>query len=562
MDATCQHFDVIVIGTGMGGATAGYQLAKAGRRVLFLEKGPFIHAELEGAPAGLRDRALLCGSVPGDSNNSPRRAVARKGWWPHRARLISNIGNLEFPLPIGCGTGGSTIFYAAGLERFSPIDFAPRANFASVKDSSLPEAWPISYGELRPHYEKAEALFSVRGTQDPLFSGGASLLKEPFPMPAADEELQRSLQAKGLHPYRVHAGFKGGAGCNGCPAGVCPRWCKSDSAWVCLVPALMQYGARIITDCEVVRLQSNESRVTAVDCRRGDQLFTLYAEDVVLAAGALSSPALLLRSSSHFWPTGLANRSGLVGRNLMFHAGDFIALSGSGGRETIGPGKSLALNDFYYTKGHKLGTFQMLGVTLSTGSIVQYLRDSSETTTAWWSWLARPTPVLWRKLMSPLLRLGAEGFCRLHGFAGVPIWASILEDLPYEHNRVYPDPDHPDGVVIEYQFSTELRTRIELFRNLLKSALGEKSVFLLSSQHKIDYPHASGTCRFGDDPRYSVLDKNNKAHGLENLYVLDASFFPSSAGTNPSLTIAANALRVADVIAQTHDSDRAERSAT
>ncbi len=556
LDVTRQVFDVIVIGTGMGGATAGYQLAKAGRRVLFLEKGPFIHAELEGAPDGLRDSELVHGLGARFPNTRSGDDAAGYGSWPHRARLVSNIGNLDFSLPIGCGTGGSTINYAAGLERFSPVDFAPRANFPSAEYSSLPDTWPITYDELCPYYEQAETLFGVRGTQDPLFQGGASVLSEPFPISATDEELQRSLQAKGLHPYRVHAGFKGVPGCDGCPTSVCARRCKSDSAWVCLVPALMQHGARIMADCEVVRLESDESRVTAVHCRRGGQAFTLQAEDVVLAAGALSTPVLLLKSASRYWPTGLANVSGLVGRNLMFHAGDFIALRGSGGGGIVGPRKSLALNDFYVAGEQKLGTFQMLGVSLSAGSIVRYLRDSSESTAAWWSLLSRPVPVWWRKLMSPLLRIGAEGFCRLNGFSGAPIWASILEDLPYEHNRVYPDPDDPANVVMEYQFSDELRMRIELFRKLLKNALGEKSVFVLSPAYKIDYPHASGTCRFGEDPRESVLNRNNRAHGLENLHIVDASFFPSSAGTNPSLTIAANALRVADVISQKTHSQR------
>lgn len=542
----------------MGGATAGYQLAKAGKSVLFIEKGPFVHAQAEGAPNGLKDAEH--GWRGSRKIPNPQADRAGYGRWPHRGRLRSNIGNLEFPLPVGCGTGGSTIFYAAGLERFSPIDFAPRANFPTVEDSSLPETWPVSYEELVPYYEHAERLYAVRGTQDPLFQGGASVLDDPFPMSAADEAQQRFLREKGLHPYRVHAGFKGVPGCNGCPTGMCPRSCKSDSAWICLVPALMQHGARIMTDCEVVRLGSDESRVTAVHCRRGDQLFTLHAQDVVLAAGALSTPALLLKSTSRYWPTGLANASGLVGRNLMFHAGDFMALRGSGGGAILGPQKSLALNDFYVAEGQKLGTFQMLGASLSSGSIVQYLRDSSESTKAWWSFIARPEPVWWRRMMGIPLRLGAEGFCRLNGFTGAPIWASILEDLPYEHNCVSPDPDDPAGVLIRYHFSNELRARIELFRILLRNALGEKSVIVLSARYKIDYPHASGTCRFGDDPQQSVLDRNNKAHGLENLYVLDASFFPSSGGTNPSLTIAANALRVADLISMTHQSKRDERS--
>ncbi|MCC5870724.1 MAG: GMC family oxidoreductase, partial [Gammaproteobacteria bacterium] len=541
-------WDVVVVGTGMGGATAGYELAKAGRKVLFLEKGPFAHRALAAAPEGLCQAELhpIAGSPAESADPVPARS--RYGWWPHRAFVRSRTESFDFHLPVGCGSGGSTAFYAAGLERFSPADFMPRANFPDIADSTLPERWPISYEELQPFYDRAEALFRVRGTQDPLFSGGPSTVLDPPPLGAADADLMDSLRSSGLNPYRVHAGFEAIPGCNGCPTGHCPNACKSDAAWICLVPALLQHGARIMAECEVTRLDADGLRVRGVHCRRGQESMFIRAKVVILAAGALTTPALLLKSTSPQWPAGLANQSGLVGRNLMFHAGDFIALRSSVRNQPVGPRKTLALNDFYFADGKKLGTFQMLGVSLNADEVMQYLRDSSEANQAWWALFTRPAPVWWRKLMSPPMRLVLTIFRHLSKFEGAPIWASILEDLPYNHNRVYPDPDNPEQVIIEYQFSDELRQRIETFRAKLISALGREAVLVLSARYKIDYPHACGTCRIGDDPRDSVLDRNNRAHGISNLYVVDASFFPSSAGTNPSLTIAANALRVAQVI--------------
>lgn len=539
-------WDVVVVGTGMGGATAGYELARTGREVLFVEKGPFVHATLPGAPVGLRAAELNPAGAFAEANP----AGSRYGWWPHPVSLRSNLGNLEFPLPVGCGTGGSTAFYAAGLERFAPDDFSPRANFPDVADSSLPEHWPISYEELRPFYERAEELFRVRGTPDPLFTGGASRLLTPWPMSAEDEALAEALRSSHLNPYRVHAGFENIPGCDGCPTGHCPKACKSDSAWICLVPALARHGAKIIADCEVIRLEAEGTRVHGVLCQRGSERFTARAQLVILAAGALSTPSILLKSTSKHWPAGLANASGLVGRNLMFHAGDFVALRGPVTRKAKGPRKTLALNDFYFASGRKLGTFQMLGVSLSVDAVMQHLRDSSAANPAWWAFLTRPDPGWWRKLMSPPLRLAVTIFCYVWRFNGAAIWASILEDLPYRHNRVYPNPADSQRVVIEYRFSDELRHRIEYFRERLRAALGRRGAFVLTPEFKIDYPHAAGTCRFGDDPQHSVLDRNNKAHGVDNLYVVDASFLPSSAGTNPSLTVAANALRVAALISR------------
>lgn len=541
--------DVIVVGTGMGGSTAGFELARRGHRVLFIEKGPFVHARLEAAPGALRDRIVHPPGQRGPAAAPARNPRFDQGWWPDRVALRTPQGTTEIDLPIGCGSGGSTAFYAATLERFAPEDFRPRSNFPHVADSSLPESWPVDYQALEPYYERAERLYRVRGTLDPLFTGGNSVLLDPVPLNPRDAHFVDLFTRAGLHPYRVHAGYDVIDGCRGCQDGHCPKACKRDAAWTCLIPALVDHGARILPECEVVKLEADAHSVTGVVCEHEGRTFTARADVVVLAAGAFSTPAVLLRSRSAAWPAGLANGSDQVGRNLMFHAGDFFAIRPDRALDGGGTQKTLAINDFYAADGQKLGTFQTLGVSLDVGSIMQYLRDSASTHPTWWSWIFSPRPIWWRKLTSPFIRIGVTLAYRALRFKDAAIWASILEDLPYPANRVTLDERDERRIRIEYEYSGELKSRVEHFRALLQQALGRR-LMVLSPENKIDYPHVCGTCRAGADPATSVVDAENRAHAVDNLFVVDASFFPSSAGTNPSLTIAANAIRVAEIISQ------------
>jgi choline dehydrogenase-like flavoprotein len=530
VDPAGTEWDVAVIGTGMGGATAGYELARLGHRVLFMEKGA----------AG--------DAVPSDADaDAPEQRLA-SGKWPERLQAKTSFGHGEFFAPLGCGVGGSTALYAGALERFSPADFRPRANFAQVGDSTLPEAWPVGYEELRPYYERAEQLYRVRGTPDPLDPDGRAALLPPPALSPRDQHLHDSFQSLGLHPYRVHVGCEFVEGCTGCAAGPCRRACKSDSGRICVEPALEKHDASLMPRCEVVSLEADASDVKRIRCRwRGNDL-SIRARIVVLAAGAYMSPALLLNSASAQWPTGLANRSGLVGRNLMLHVSDFFAVAPLRRLSGDGPQKSLAVNDFYFAEGEKLGTFQTAGTAVDLGQIMQYMRDTAEKDPKSWKRLASPRPVWWRKLSSPAVRLAALVMYQAMNFKNAAVWASVVEDLPYHDNRIVADAHAKNRMRIEYRYPEELKMRVLSFRRRLARALGAHRLILLSGENNLNFGHVCGTCRFGDDPRSSVLDRNNRAHDVSNLYVVDASFFPSSGGTNPSLTIAANALRAAAAI--------------
>jgi choline dehydrogenase-like flavoprotein len=518
-------WDVLVVGTGMGGSTLGHELARRGRRVLFLERGHFLF--------GGADRGK--GTIPFDADDSPESRL-RRGHWPLPLQGRTSFGTTEFFAPLGCGSGGSSGLYAAQLERLLPVDFEPRANYPEAGDSTLPESWPISYAEFLPWYRRAEQLYGVRGTPDPLNPDPDSALREPPPLSARDQDFDESFRALGLHPYRAHVACEYLPGCLDCGGVLCPRACKNDAGRTCLVPALEQHGARILADCEVTSLEADARAVQRVHCRWKGQPLALRARVVVLAAGALMTPTLLLNSVSQAWPNGLANSSGMVGRNLMFHASDFIAVRPRRSLSALGPKKALSFNDFYVHAGRKLGTFQSVGVGIDRGSILYFLKGRMQKSPAWQ-----------RKLASPFLR-AVSILAALH-FRGAGVFASIIEDLPYLENRVVPDPQAKNGMRFEYRYTGHLRERTRLYRRLLARTLApHHRMMVLTGADNINYGHTCGTCRFGNDARSSVLDRDNRAHEVENLYVVDASFFPSSGGTNPSLTIAANALRVAQAI--------------
>ncbi len=536
------EWDVVVIGAGMGGATAGYELARLGRRVLFLEKGRFVQRESDTVRGDLADQ----------SENPEDRM--RRGYWPQPIAGLMSVGDrggggrwshpihsvkggeIEFYGPLGCGTGGSTILYGATLERFFPSDFVPKRCFPEVTDSTLPESWPISYEELEPYYRRAEELFRVRGTPDPLHPSPGGPLPEPPPLNEQDQDIHDLFVRKGLHPYRIHIGCRFVSGCDGCAGRVCLRDCKSDSGSVCIVPAVEKLGARLLTECEVTRLEADRTSVTRIQCRWQGREISIAARVVIVAAGALMTPILLLNSKGRHWPHGLANGSRLVGRNLMVHSGDMIAVRSSKRPSTAGFNKSLSINEFYTFQGRKLGNVQSTGVRIDTGSVMAHLQTTLSKGPRWLKRLAHPL------LLRLVARFGAFYYRNSVAFG------AIVEDLPYLENRVVPDPTAKSGMGFEYRYMPELAERNALLRRGLASVLGRTRVVSLTRAMNLNFGHPCGTARFGDDPATSVLDRNNRAHEVDNLYVADASFFPSSGGTNPSLTIAANALRVAEVI--------------
>lgn len=526
LDPTAETWDAIVVGTGMGGGTLGHALARAGMRVLFLEKGKMRPGLRGDYPESHMARPLpSCGEAS-------LLADAGRCWQAIEDRSQRRITR-HVPF-IGAGAGGSSALYGMVLERFFPQDFSPRGLYPDAPEADLPESWPFSYADLAPYYDQAEGLYRVRGQRDPLRPEALPPLPPPPALQANQEALRAYLAARGLHPYQLPLACERVPACQQCQGYLCPHDCKNDSARICLAPALSQHGARMLDECEVVGLGVRGPRVQTVRCEHRGRRIELTAGTVILAAGALQTPAILLRSRQEDWPDGLANRSGLVGRNLMRHYVDlYLVDPGVAGSNED---KALGLNDFYQGSGGKLGTLQSFGALPPAAMLVESLQED----------LRQSALPLLASLVTPVKPLIRMVLGRLTQRA---IVASVLEDLPYRDNRVMPT---GQGIAIHYRLSPHERARIRRMRTVMKGVLAGLSPLLIKqAENNQRLAHVCGTCRAGSHPDHSVLDPDCRAHGLDNLYVVDASFFPSSAGTNPALTIAANALRVAGHILET-----------
>ena len=532
-----QPWDAIVIGTGIGGATLGHALVRQGWRVLFCEKGRSAAATREGRG----DYAESAFPGPNPAADLRRAHLARAGRWSDAIEDDSRPNGKPFVPFIGAGAGGSSALYGMAMERLFPSDFNPRRNFPDADATTLPEAWPLSCDELAPHYSAAERLYRLRGSADPLRPAGEErALRDPPPLSVQGGGLVDRLQRKGLHPYRVPMACEFVPGCACCQGYLCPEACKNDGGRICLQPAIDTGRAQLIDECEVLRLDATRHRVREVACNWKGRPIALRAPVIVLAAGALATPGILLASASTEWPDGLANASGLVGRNLMRHFNDlYAAFPPAVEGATDNRRKEIAFNDFYDSRGSKLGTVQSFGRLPPAEVLLQSLHDDLLLGRAAWS---APLLDLLRPALRPLLR-------RI--VARSAVLATIVEDPPYADNRVMLAGDASSfaqpRLAIQYRIRPSELVRIRQMRELIRDALKPmRYLAIRQAENNRMLAHACGTCRFGVDPADSVLDRNNRAHGLDNLYVVDSSFFPSSGGTNPSLTIAANALRVAE----------------
>jgi len=507
-------WDIVIIGAGMGGAAATYGLSEQGRRILLLEKGLSHFAEET--------------SVTREEPDPAKRL--KSGRWPTQLTGVLDGKRFDIWAPLGSGAGGSTLLYAAALHRLRPADFERR----KLPDGGHVE-WPFSYGDLAPYYDQAEALFSVRGSDDPLAPEPGFDLPEPEPMCARDQFFFRAFATAGLHPYKLHSAISYLPDCAQCLGNICLRQCKRDARNSLLAPALETGHVFLCGEVSVERLDAGADRVRSVTVRQGAETHKIETNTVVLAAGAYFSPVILLRSKSEHWPAGLANRHDQVGRNLMFHASASVAFWAPKNLSRSGATKTIAVRDFYDVDGEKYGEFQSTGLSAGYGNILYSLRMSFDQSR-------------WRRLplIRQLLRIPAWLAAKIFGEA--TIFATIVEDFAYADNRVLADDTAASGMRFEYRIRDELRARTIKLRALIRQRLRGLRSFALDRDVVLNYGHPCGTCRAGHDPRASVVDATCRAHGVKNLYVVDSSIMATSGGTNPSLTVAANALRVAAAI--------------
>jgi len=514
-----EHYDVIIVGSGPGGGTMAWRLAQTGKRILLLERGDYLPRERE---------------------NWDTQAVFMDARYQTTDLWYSSDGKSFHP-GLHYFVGGNSKVYGAVLLRLRERDF----DEISHPDGISP-AWPLKYDAFEPYYQAAEELYHVHGLrgEDPTEPPS----QRPYAYPPLThepriQELFDGLKREGHRPFHLPIGIlldehDGNAlphspciRCNAFDGYPCLTNGKADAQIICVDPALKAHdNLTLQTNSYVTRLitDSNGARVSGVEVLRDGVTTTLTSDIVVVACGALSSALLMLRSGNGDHPNGLGNGSGLVGRNYMRHNNTTIlAIS-----RTPNPTrfqKTLGLNDFYFGADDwdfPLGHIQMVGKSDGTQIHGEGLPDFLQ----WFpnkpfDWLAQHS---------------------------IDFWLTS-EDLPLPQNRIFYDGDRvnldltPNNMEAHRRLKQKLRdlcSKLDVHPHLF-----ERSLYLGKDVPIGGTAHQAGTLRFGTDPKQSVLDLNCKAHGIDNLYVTDASFFPSIGAVNPTLTIIANALRVGDHIA-------------
>jgi len=495
-----QRFDIIIIGTGAGGGTMAHALSDTSARILIVERGDFVPQEEENWDPEAVWKHL--------------RYRAKEQWLDDRGRSFTPYTHY--------GVGGNTKFWGSVLYRLRREDFEEIEHAGGVSP-----AWPIDYDTLAPYYDRAERLYHVRGQEgfDPTEPARGPFPYAPIPHQPEMAAIVEKLREYGLHPSSLPLGLMrvgeddGCILCNTCNSFVCKLHAKSESDVCCVRPAMQRPNVTLWTNANATRLLTDPCgrKVQAVEVERGGAVVRVEAPLVIVACGAVNSAALLLRSKNDKHPNGLANSSGLVGRRYMAHLATMMQGFHPFRKNSTVFQKTVAINDFYL-RGPK--TRYPLGQIQSQG---------------------RTHPVM-AQIVVPWVPLRAYDYWVSRGVD----WLVMSEDLPEIENRITVDDNgrinlhyKPNNLAAHRRLVAETKRMLRRlgYWLVVKHSHGAKNT-----------THQCGTIVFGADPRTSVLDSFCRAHDVDNLFVVDASFFPSSAAVNPGLTIAAQALRVADHI--------------
>ena len=512
-----KRFDVIIVGSGAGGGTLAKQLAPSGKSILILERGDWLKREAENWDA----TAVFV----------QNRYISPETWYDRDGR--------PFQPQVHYFVGGATKMFGAALYRLRKEDFGELRHHDGISP-----AWPISYDELEPYYARAERMYHVHGLRgrdptEPPASG-------PYPCPPVSNEpriqqLSDNLTAAGYHPFPApcavmldeqNMAYSTCIRCQTCDGFPCLVHAKSDAETVAVRPALEFPNVTLLRNAKALKLETNASgtAVTEVVADVAGQREVFRGDIVVVSCGAANSAKLLLMSANDKHPRGLANGSDQVGRNYMFHNSQAVLAVSLEPNPTIFQ-KTIALNDFYFgMEGfeYPMGNIQMIGK--SQGPMY---RGEKPIETA-------------------LLPMGLLDNLARHA---VDFWLTT-EDLPDPENRVTVNQD--GDLTLSYTPNNQV-ARQKLY-DKLKSMLGQlgmhphhlipRDFYMKTEIPLAGCAHQVGTCRFGADPKTSVLDVNCKAHELDNLYVVDTSFFVSIGAVNPSLTAIANSMRVSEHLLQ------------
>ncbi len=501
-----KYYDIIIIGTGAGGGTLAYALASTGKRILLLERGEYI---------------------PREKQNWDVKAVYGSGRYRTDQRWL-DARDKNFQPTLYHKVGGSTKIYGAALLRMRQEDFDEIEHYEGVSP-----AWNLKYEDFEPYYTQAEKLYKVHGKRGEDPSEPAAQKEYDYPALPHEPRIKQvadNLKKLGLKPFSLPMGIDRDINnvnlspcirCDTCDGYPCLIGAKADAQVCCVDEALKYENVTLITNAQVNSLVTNAdgSEVTGVEATvKGEPEF-FSGDIVVVACGATNSAALLLRSASDSHPNGLGNSSGMVGRNLVKHNTTKLYAISTVKNETVFQ-KTLAINDFYFGSpedAKPLGHIHLMGKHK-------------------WEMMQPDFP---RWVPTSLLKVFAD--------RSVDWWMQS-EDLPNVENRVEIAKNGQIKVYYRPNNTKAHRRLRHQFEKVLRKA-GFPIIFGIPMPLKI-MNHQGGTCKFGSDSTINVLDLNCRSHDVENLYVVDSSFFPSIGAMNPTLTIVANALRVAEHLKQ------------
>ena len=430
--------------------------------------------------------------------------------------------------------GGKTKFYGAALFRLRETDFSAVKHYGGISPS-----WPLQYNDFKDYYMRAEQLFQVHGQRGIDPTEPPETRSYPYPAVSNEPRIQQiydNLRKNGIHAAPLPLGLRlleqdkinsPCIRCDTCDGFACLVHAKSDAEMMCVRPALQYSNVTLLTNAKATKLITNASgkTVVAVEVEHNNEKITVTADLFCVSCGAINSAALLLRSANQQHPNGLANSSDCVGRNYMCHINS-IVIAVSEEKNLSAYDKTIVINDFYHNAPdakYPLGSMQLIG------SVKKEM-------------LLGQIPRLTRLFMRGTLQDVAE-----HAVG----WWLTTEDLPTAKQRVTLNANNdivlhyaPNNMVAHkrlYQKLKYINKNHCATKHLFKSKL-----YLHDEMSISGVAHQAGTCRFGTDPKTSVLDLYCKSHDCDNLYVVDTSFFPSVGAVNPSLTAIANAIRVAD----------------
>jgi choline dehydrogenase-like flavoprotein len=506
------EYDVIIIGSGFGGAMAAFVLVKAGLKVLMLERGDWVRR--------------------GQHNWNPEGTVDLTPFYSREIPLRVINGGHQPEMGIYSCVGGPSVFYGGVSLRFREKDFEFNPELAGEAQAR----WPISYADLEPYYCKAEKILEVAGMSgsDPCEPFRSIPYVQTLPeLSPVSARLQWAAQELNLRPFRLplainynHRRAKQCVSCGTCDTFACAIEAKNDLA-TCVLPQLIVQGLVLLPNTIAVRLEADKQRIVRVlgYNPKTKTRKTFAARVFILAAGALGSPRIIFSSELE----KLNPAADLVGRYLMRHCSAIVfGIFPYRISKIPEHQKQIGIHDFYFGSPGTTNGWKKIGG-------IQQIQ-------------APPPEALVKKMLwKPFGQMVSRGLKNLAGLL------TMAEDQPRFENRVAPDWSSPKyqglpQLVVDYKETWRDRQASQFLVNKAKEILRKAGAWFFYVHRIRTFSHAVGTLRMGENPHASVLDASCKYRGLENLYVADGSVFPTSAAVNPSLTIAANALRVGEEI--------------